>query len=77
MPKKKYVVDVTAEERTLLEQLLRLGKTGARKLTRARMLLKAASGLRDAEMAAALQTSPKHPGSSALLVNQSWTAPPA
>ena len=54
MPKKKYVVDLTAEERTLLEQLLRLGKTGARKLTRVRILLKAASGLSDAEIAAAL-----------------------
>jgi Holliday junction resolvasome RuvABC DNA-binding subunit len=48
MPKKKYIVDLTAEERTLFEQLLRLGKTGAR------ILLKAASGLSDAEMAAAL-----------------------
>ena len=54
MPKKKYVVDLTAEERTLLEQLLRLGKTGACKRTRARILLKAASGLSDAEIAAAL-----------------------
>jgi hypothetical protein len=41
MPKKKYVVDLSAEERATLEHLLRSGKTGARKLTRARMLLKA------------------------------------
>ena len=45
MPKKKYVVDLSAEERATLEHLLRGGKTGARKLTRARILLKAAAGL--------------------------------
>jgi transposase len=54
MPKKKYVVDLTAEERTTLEQMLRRGKTGARKLTRARILLKADAGRSDAEIAAAL-----------------------
>ena len=54
MPKKKYVVDLTADEHTMLEQLLRRGKTGARKLTRARILLKADAGLSDAEIAAAL-----------------------
>ena len=54
MPKKKYMVDLTAEERTTLEHMLRRGKTGARKLTRARILLKANAGLSDAEIAAAL-----------------------
>jgi len=54
MPKKKYVVDLSAEERATLEHLLRGGKTGARKLTRARILLKAAAGLSDDAMAAAL-----------------------
>ena len=54
MPKKKYIVDLTAEERTTLEHTLRRGKTGARKLTRARILLKADAGLSDAESAAAL-----------------------
>jgi transposase len=54
MPKKKYRVDLSPDERTTLEQLLRSGKTGARKLTRARILLKADDGLRDEEMAAAL-----------------------
>jgi transposase len=54
MPKKKYIVDLTAEERTTLEHILRRGKTGARKLTRARILLKAAAGLSDAEIATAL-----------------------
>jgi transposase len=54
MPKKKYVVDLTAEERTTLEHMLRRGKTGARKITRARILLKADAGLSDAEIATAL-----------------------
>jgi len=54
MPKKKYVVDLSAEERATLEHLLRGGKTGARKLTRARILLKAAAGLSDDAIAAAL-----------------------
>jgi hypothetical protein len=34
MPKKKYVVVLTPEERATLEHMLRSGKTGARKLTR-------------------------------------------
>ena len=54
MPKKKYVVDLRAEERATLEHLLRGGKPGARKLTRARILLKAADGLSDDAIAAAL-----------------------
>ena len=54
MPKKKYVVDLSAEERATLEHLLHGGKTGARKLTRARILLKAAAGLSDDAIAAAL-----------------------
>jgi transposase len=54
MPKNKYIVDLTAEERTTLEHMLRRGKTGARKLTRARILLKADAGLSDAEIAEAL-----------------------
>ena len=54
MPKKKYRVALSAEERTTLEQLLRRGKAGTRKLTRARILLKADEGLRDEEIATAL-----------------------
>ena len=38
---KKYVVTLTDEERTTLDQLTRRGKGAARNLTRARMLLKA------------------------------------
>jgi len=54
MPKKKYLVDLSAEERTTLAQLLSSGKTGTRKLTRARILLKADEGLSDAAIAAVL-----------------------
>jgi transposase len=54
MPKKKYVVDLTAEERSTLEQLLQKGKSNARKLTRARILLQADEGLTDEEIATAL-----------------------
>jgi transposase len=54
MPKKRYVIDLTPEERAMLEQLLRGGRSGTRKLTRARILLKADEGLTDEEIAAAL-----------------------
>jgi transposase len=54
MPKKRYVIDLTPEERALLEHLLRRGHSGTRKLTRARILLKADEGLTDEEIAAAL-----------------------
>jgi transposase len=54
MPKKKYVVDLTAEERTTLEQFLQKGKSSARKLTRARILLQADEGQTDEEIATAL-----------------------
>jgi transposase len=54
MPRKKYVVELTAEERRTLEQLGQRGKSSARKLTRARILLQADEGLTDEEIAAAL-----------------------
>jgi transposase len=57
MPAKKYHVALTAEERTTLEQMLRRGKHSARRLTRARILLKAAEGLHDDEIAGAVETS--------------------
>ncbi len=43
MPK-KYKVTLTAEERQSLEQMVRAGRTPARTLTRARVLLKADCG---------------------------------
>jgi transposase len=54
MPKKKYIVDLAPEERQTLEQLLQKGKSSARKLTRARILLQADEGLTDEEIATAL-----------------------
>jgi transposase len=55
MPRKKYHVALSTEERTTLQQRLRRGKTGTRKLTRARILLKADDGLSDEAIAAVLQ----------------------
>ena len=54
MARKKYRVDLTAEERQTLEQLLQCGKSSARKLVRARILLQADEGLTDEEIATAL-----------------------
>lgn len=54
MPKKKYIVDLTAEEREQLLQLIRRGKDSSRKVTRGRILLKANDGLTDDQIAAAL-----------------------
>lgn len=54
LPKKKYIIDLTAEEREQLLQLVRRGKNSSRKVTRARILLKANEGLRDDQIAAAL-----------------------
>ncbi|MBV8886308.1 MAG: hypothetical protein JO235_20270 [Chroococcidiopsidaceae cyanobacterium CP_BM_RX_35] len=42
MPKKKYIVALTVEERETLEQLIKTGKkTTAKKINHARILLKA------------------------------------
>ena len=57
MPANKYHVALTAEERTTLEQMLHRGKHSPRRLTRARILLKAADGLRGGEIAEAVETS--------------------
>ena len=57
MPAKKYHVELLVAERVELEQMLRRGKHSARRLTRARILLKAADGLRDDEIAEAVETS--------------------
>lgn len=54
MPKKKYLVTLTDAERTQLEQLLRGGKAPTRKVTRARILLKASEGWADQRIAEAL-----------------------
>ena len=46
MPAKKYIVDLSPEERAALLKLIKQGQAKARKLNRARILLKADEGLR-------------------------------
>jgi transposase len=57
MPGIKYRVSLTEEEKEMLESLLHKGKSAARKQTRARILLKAAAGSKDAEIMKALAIS--------------------
>src|ERR671928_1259652 len=54
MPKKKYLVTLEEDERAHLEHLLHGGTHATRKVTRARILLKAAEGTEDSAIAAAL-----------------------
>jgi transposase len=54
MPQKKYRITLEDAEREQLEQLLHNGGHATRKVTRARMLLKAAEGWEDQAIAAAL-----------------------
>jgi transposase len=54
MPKKKYLVTLDNDERQQLEDLLHSGTHATRKVTRARILLKAAEGWEDNAIAAAL-----------------------
>ena len=54
MPKKKYRVTLSDNEREQLEHLLHSGTHATRKVTRARLLLKAAEGWQDSAIAAAL-----------------------
>jgi len=51
----KYTVDLSAEERATLQEMVRGGTRGARGLTRARVLLKADEGCTDVEVATALR----------------------
>jgi transposase len=51
---KKYLVDLTEDERATLQALVRRGKSQARKVTRARILLRAARGATDSEIVMAL-----------------------
>jgi transposase len=50
----KYRVTLTDDEVEMLEALLRKGKSAVRKQTRARILLKAASGSKDTEIMVAV-----------------------
>jgi transposase len=54
MPEKKYLVTLEDDEREQLELLLHSGTHATRKVTRARMLLKAAEGWEDRAIAEAL-----------------------
>lgn len=56
MPKKKYLVDLTTDEREQLSQLVRRGKHSSRKVTRSRILLLASDGATDEQIVAALST---------------------
>lgn len=57
VPAIKYRVTLTDDEVEVLEALLSKGKSAARKQTRARILLKAASGCKDAAIMEALAVS--------------------
>jgi transposase len=52
MPGKKYIVELTAEERDALEALTRKGSTGARRMKRALVLLAADEGDKDEDIVA-------------------------
>jgi len=54
MPAAKYIVELTAEEREQLLAIIGRGKTAARRITRARILLKADERLTDEQIAGAL-----------------------
>ncbi len=57
MSKKRYIVDLAKDEREQVLDLTRKGKVSARKVTRARILLKADEGWTDEQIVAALDTS--------------------
>jgi transposase len=57
MPAKKYIVELTAEERQELHELTSKGQVRARKMKRAQVLLKADAGLKDEEIMTALNVS--------------------
>lgn len=54
MPKKKYIVKLNDAEREQLEKMLQSGNHPTRKLTRARILIKASDGWKDDQIATAL-----------------------
>jgi len=57
MPRKKYLINLSAEERQQLTELTRKGSIKARQFKRAMILLKADEGLTDAQIMAALNVS--------------------
>ncbi len=57
MAQEKYSVQLSVEDRTQLERLIRSGRSSARVINRARILLKTDEGWSAAQVAAALDTS--------------------
>ena len=57
MPRKKYLINLSDEERNELLELIRKGKLKARKMKRALILLKADEGLSDPQIMAAINVS--------------------
>lgn len=57
MPGKKYIIDLSDEERATLLKLISQGTPSARKVTRARILLQADEGQSDATIAKTLNSS--------------------
>jgi len=58
MPAIKYKVNLSDDERQILQAVVQKGKSTARSQTRARILLKAAEGSRDKDIIDALNVSP-------------------
>jgi hypothetical protein len=57
MPALNYKVNLTEDEKLGLEAMINKGKASARRLTRARILLKAAAGIQDKAIIQALAVS--------------------
>lgn len=57
MPRKKYIINLSEEERQTLQTLTQKGETKARQFKRAMILLKADEGLSDPEIMRALNVS--------------------
>jgi FixJ family two-component response regulator len=58
MPAIKYKVNLSDDERQILQAVVQKGKSAARSQTRARILLKAAEGSQDKDIIDALNVSP-------------------
>ena len=59
MAQEKFAVQLSVEDRSELEQLIRSGRSSARVINRARILLKTDAGWSASQVAAALDTSPR------------------
>ena len=57
MPRKKYIINLSDEDRAMLEEMTRKGTLKARQFKRAMILLKANEGLSDPQIMAALNVS--------------------